>query len=107
MSTCVFLLSSVGGNLVQMKRTQKIDQWLASIPNLNVDKVDGAVAENKDTRTALWECSGQRGYPQLYIRDGEGNLTFIGDYEEIEYLVESEQFKGKFADCVSDDGGPQ
>merc|ERR1711879_521511 len=94
MPTTVYLLSTAGGNLAMMKQQQKVDDWL-QIKKLVVEKVDGCDANNKDLRTKLWEVAGKRGYPMLFLKDGD-EYTFMGDYDELEFLMESEQFDGKF-----------
>eukprot|EP01094_Clydonella_sp_ATCC50884_P007386 TRINITY_DN16560_c0_g1_i1.p2 TRINITY_DN16560_c0_g1~~TRINITY_DN16560_c0_g1_i1.p2 ORF type:complete len:101 (+),score=45.88 TRINITY_DN16560_c0_g1_i1:22-324(+) len=95
MGIIVYLLSTAGGNLATAKQQQKIDDWI-TIKKLKVEKVDGCDADNKELRTKLWEVADKRGYPMLFIREGD-SYEFIGDYDEIEYLMESEQFDARFA----------
>lgn len=36
---------------------------------MSVEEVDGVLPENKDARTAFFEKSGKRNYPQVFIRE--------------------------------------
>ena len=47
--------------------------------------------ENKDTRSALFECSGKRGaYPQVFILEKDGKYTNVGDFDEIQSLNDTD-----------------
>lgn len=53
------------------------------------DKIDGLIPENKDLRDKLFGISGHRGkYPQCFIQDNDGNIRFVGLWDEIESLVD-------------------
>ncbi len=52
--------------------------------------VDGGEPANKELRTAAWAVSGKRVvYPQLFVREAGGELRFLGDWEALEKLNES------------------
>jgi len=52
------------------------------------DLIDGADPESKALRTALWEVSKTRSYPQVFLKN-----EFVGDMDGIQELLDS----GKFA----------
>ena len=56
--------------------------------NVNMEKVDGAMPENKTQRDVLFGVSSIRGkYPQVFIQTGE-TFVFVGDWDLIQELVE-------------------
>ena len=65
-----------------------------------MEKVDGADPDSRDTRNALWEVSGARGYPQMFIRGEDGNHVFVGDYDALELLIEDEAWDSTFEGCA-------
>merc|ERR1711991_241588 len=80
----VLLFSSYGGNLAQEKHTNKVNDW-CEIKKLDVEKVDGADPDSRDTRNTLWEVSGARGYPQMFIRGEDGRVHApVVDYLELD-----------------------
>jgi hypothetical protein len=53
--------------------------------------MDGSLDGNKECRTKMFETSGKRAlYPQVFTHQGAGELTFIGDMEMVQDLVESD-----------------
>jgi hypothetical protein len=47
--------------------------------------------ENKDMRSAMFECSGKRGsYPQVFIKDAAGAYTSVGDFDEVQSLNDTD-----------------
>ena len=63
-----------------------------------MDKVDGADADSRDLRNELWGVSGERGYPQMFVKDGD-SYTFVGAYDALEMLIEDEAFDAAFEGC--------
>lgn len=57
-------------------------------------KIDGAAPENKEARTALWEISGVRGYPQVFADVGSG-LEYIGDMDMIQDMLDGGRWQEK------------
>mmetsp|Transcript_43032 Transcript_43032/g.86998 ORF Transcript_43032/g.86998 Transcript_43032/m.86998 type:complete len:368 (+) Transcript_43032:30-1133(+) len=56
-----------------------------------VNEVDGVLPENKDARSAMFECSGKRGaYPQVFFQETDGNYTNVGDFDEIQSLNDTD-----------------
>lgn len=88
----IFLGSTYNSSLKQEHSQRNCRRILDSI-KIDYDDIDGAMPEHKDLRNRLWDVSKKRGvYPQVFVEDGEGKITYIGDYEVIEHLNE---FKGK------------
>ncbi|KAL1500000.1 hypothetical protein AB1Y20_012677 [Prymnesium parvum] len=58
-------------------------------------KIDGAAPEHKALRTKLWEISGKRDYPQVFV-DG----AYQGGMDDIQELIESGQFNDIFGKYV-------
>lgn len=50
-----------------------------------VTKIDGAAQENKELRSALWEKSGVRSYPQLFL---DGEVVGGGNFDDLQELSE-------------------
>ena len=60
---------------------------------LVVEEIDGTLEENKAQRTKLFALSGKPAvYPQVFIKQAgaPGALTFVGDWEGFESLIECE-----------------
>ena len=84
--------------VTSMPSTTIIEGNQASLRNIlkaklkvTVSEIDGVVPENKDTRSALFGCSGKRGvYPQVFIKGKDGDYTFVGDFEEIQSLTDTD-----------------
>lgn len=54
--------------------------------------VDCAEPSNKAQRDAAWAVSGKRVvYPQLFKRGGDGALVFLGTWDDIERMNESNE----------------
>ena len=58
--------------------------------------VDCAEPSNRDARNEAWALSGKRAvYPQLFTRAPGGALAFVGDWDAVQALSESnEELKG-------------
>lgn len=84
----VVLVSSLSSDQIQIVNTRRLEDLVGG-KKLATDRVDGALAENKELRDTLFGVSGHRGkYPQLFISDGAGNYRFVGLWDEIESLVD-------------------
>ena len=58
---------------------------------IQVEEVAGDLPENKERRSALFAISGKGVvYPLFFLQLGEDQPTCVGDYDEFEGLVESE-----------------
>ena len=52
--------------------------------------IDGADAKNKEIRNELFGISSVRGnYPQTFLKNSDGTTSFIGDYDALIDLIES------------------
>jgi hypothetical protein len=59
--------------------------------------LDGAAPENKTKRGLLWELSGAKFYPQVFVWNGV-DFDFVGGLEEVQELVDAGQpFARRFA----------
>lgn len=88
----IFLGSTYNSSLKQEHSQRSCRRILDSV-KIDYDDIDGAKPEHKDLRNRLWDVSKKRGvYPQVFVEDGQGIITYIGDYDVIEHLNE---FKGK------------
>jgi len=69
-----------------------LTSWPAG-KKITYELIDGANAQNRDARAALWEVSGKRAiYPQLFAKHAESGVhDFIGDWAAIFELVESNE----------------
>lgn len=55
-----------------------------------LDVRSGVEPANKDTRTAMFECSGKRTYPQVFIKEADGKWTSVGDFDEVQSLNDAD-----------------
>lgn len=83
----IILYSSTSGNSVYNSNLLKIEH-IFNTKNIPFDKIDGAADENVEIREFLFRLSGVRKYPLVFKYDENEKFKFIGDYEEIEYLVD-------------------
>ncbi len=88
-SYAILLTSSYGsGGGGQAGKCKKLEDTFNAL-RINFLNIDGADAKNKDERNKLFEISGVRGnYPQVFLHEGE-ETSFVGDYEAVIDLVES------------------
>eukprot|EP01096_Ripella_sp_DP13-Kostka_P003599 TRINITY_DN15426_c0_g1_i1.p3 TRINITY_DN15426_c0_g1~~TRINITY_DN15426_c0_g1_i1.p3 ORF type:complete len:117 (-),score=61.90 TRINITY_DN15426_c0_g1_i1:79-384(-) len=98
MATVLVLVSTASSSMPLQKAQRKIADWL-QIKKLAYEEVDGANREFAELRNKLWDIAGQRVYPLVFIKDGE-NYTFVGDYDAVEYLMESETFDSQFTNVT-------
>ena len=56
--------------------------------------VDGADPELKPVRSALWELSGQREYPQVFVHR-DGVCSFVGNMDAIQELIDGGGFDAR------------
>lgn len=45
---------------------------------------------NKEVRTQLFEASGKRTYPQVFLKEADGSYTNVGDFEEVQSLNDTD-----------------
>eukprot|EP00306_Pavlova_sp_CCMP459_P013541 CAMPEP_0185184550 /NCGR_PEP_ID=MMETSP1140-20130426/2649_1 /TAXON_ID=298111 /ORGANISM="Pavlova sp., Strain CCMP459" /LENGTH=93 /DNA_ID=CAMNT_0027750629 /DNA_START=15 /DNA_END=296 /DNA_ORIENTATION=+ len=90
--TVILLTSSYGSNQVQVTQTRKLVDLFA-LKKVAFEQVDGV--EDAETRNQLWEKSGKRGYPQLFVK-GE----YFGDVDKIQELLDNETFDEAFKDYI-------
>jgi len=52
--------------------------------------LSGAEPANKEVRTQLFEASGKRTYPQVFLKEADGSYTNVGDFEEVQSLNDTD-----------------
>ena len=72
----------------QQSQDQIRCQGILEGKKLIFESIDGALEENKEKRNELFGISDKRGkYPQVFIKGEDGNIQFIGLWENIEVTV--------------------
>lgn len=83
----IFLYSSLATDQIQIVNSRRLEDALSG-NKINFLKVDGALPENKEMRDKLFGVSNLRGkYPQCFL-EKDGNITFIGLWDECESLID-------------------
>lgn len=86
---CILLFSSLATDQIQLVNSRRLEDVLLG-NKIQFDKVDGSLVENKEIRDKLFASSGLRGkYPQCFL-ESDGVYRFIGLWDQIEELVESD-----------------
>lgn len=92
MKTVVLLWSSLTTDTLSPIHTQRLENVLVG-NKVVFEKIDGSMAEVKEQRDKLFAVSEKRGkYPQCFIKDAKGDITFVGMWEEIEGMVECDSY---------------
>ena len=95
----ILLWSSLASNAHQQSAQTKMNNTF-KIKKCRVEQLDGANADNKELRNKLFNCSKVRGkYPQIFIENGKGELTYIGMDDKIQEELDSETFD-KLFECT-------
>jgi hypothetical protein len=55
-----------------------------------VTEIDGVLPENKEARSAMFECGKRGAYPQVFLKDSAGAFTSIGDFDDIQSLNDTD-----------------
>ena len=86
----ILLTSSYGsGGGGQAGKCKKLEDTFAAL-KIRFKNIDGADAKNKEIRNELFGISGVRGnYPQTFLKNSDGTTSFIGDYDALIDLIES------------------
>ena len=88
-SSFVLLISKTSGAPTQKNNQEKTLMMLQS-RKLPFVLVDGSDPSERDLRNDLFGISGIRGnYPQLFLQQQEGKISFVGDFETINNLNEN------------------
>ena len=94
----VILVSSLSADEIQKVNSNRLETALKG-KRLVYEKVDGALPENKELRDKLFHSSSLRGkYPQCFICTGD-ELRFIGMWEDIESLLDSDSIPKEILDA--------
>ena len=85
---CILLHCSVTTPIFPHPNQLRCESLLLS-KQIEIEKLDGAMPENKVTRDILFGISSLRGqYPQVFLQTKDGTYTYIGNYEKIQKLIE-------------------
>merc|ERR1712062_726505 len=99
----VLLWSSLASNAHQTSAQKSMNDKLKA-HKVRFEQLDGAQGENKNLRNKLFNCSNVRGkYPQVFIVDAEDKLTYMGNDEDIQGMVDSETMEEAFKTCKKKD----
>ena len=86
---CVILISSLATDQIQIVNSRRLEDSIKG-NKIQFDKFDGSLPENKEIRDKLFGVSGLRGkYPQCFL-ESDGAYRFIGLWDQIEELIESD-----------------
>eukprot|EP00977_Amphora_coffeiformis_P018826 scaffold6750_cov160-Amphora_coffeaeformis.AAC.10 len=86
--TLVLLVSNLTSNYAQTNAQDRVRTMLdgLGLPKKEIEEVDGSDPNRKDERNELFALSGIRAkYPQIFMKDLGGKLTFVGDFDAMEY----------------------
>lgn len=73
-----------------MKSAQESLIQLLDARRVVYTSIDCTLPENRELRASGWAISGLRAvYPQVFTRDASGTLAFVGDWDTINSLNES------------------
>lgn len=100
-SQAVLLFSHFGsGDVLIKKRIRYVRDLCITTLGLDLLQIDGSY--DKKAREELWALSGERSYPQLFIKAlNDGKLTFFGTYDSVYALVETEKIgDADIARCI-------
>lgn len=97
--TCILLFSSVSTDQLTPIATRRMEQTLTA-NRIEFEQVDGASADKLELRNKLFAVSSIRGkYPQLFIVQENGDHKFVGQWDEVESLVESDDIPAEVLDA--------
>jgi len=93
----VLLISKTSGAPTQ-KSNQEKTMLILQCKRLPFEVVDGSDPDERDLRNSLFGISGIRGnYPQLFLQQSDGKISFVGNFETIDHLNDS----GALGDLLS------
>uniref|UniRef100_A0A6S8A147 Uncharacterized protein n=2 Tax=Sar TaxID=2698737 RepID=A0A6S8A147_9STRA len=88
MATALVVYSETPGTLAQENGQRKVFTWLDS-KHVRYEKVEAV--SDKEQRQNLTEISGVKGgYPQVFIKRGETDIEFVGQFEDLEKLIDND-----------------
>ena len=86
---CTFLYSSLATDQIQIVNSRRLEDALIG-NKIKFEKIDGSLTENKEVRDKLFAVSNLRGkYPQCFL-ETDGAFRFLGLWDEIEALIDSD-----------------
>mmetsp|Transcript_872 Transcript_872/g.1158 ORF Transcript_872/g.1158 Transcript_872/m.1158 type:complete len:118 (+) Transcript_872:26-379(+) len=86
---CILLVSSLSTDPIQVVNTRRLQDAIES-KKLLYETIDGSMAESKDQRDRLFSKSTIRKYPQCFIENDGGELEYVGIWDDIESLLDSD-----------------
>ena len=86
----ILLVSSTTTDTAQEVGQRRVHDLLKS-KKVAFSELDGSLSENKEKRDQLFSASGLRGkYPQVFIESSSGDIKFVGGYDKMVELAESD-----------------
>ena len=86
----VVLVSNSSGSLQQRTNQDRAMSILKGKVTENLQEIDGSNPANKERRNELFGVSGIRAqYPQFFLQRTENEVTFLGDFEWLDFLNET------------------
>ena len=83
---CIVMWTSYVSNQLFEVNWRKLETTLQN-KHVDATKIDGADPEMKAVRSALWEISGKREYPLVFVwSDASDNFDCIGGADEIQLV---------------------
>jgi hypothetical protein len=83
----IALFSTYPDSLFEHMPKQKRCLMILNALAIEPEFVDGSSPDDRSRRNALFALGGLRGvYPQLFVRNSNGDIRFFGDFERIELL---------------------
>jgi len=96
----VLLWSSLSSTSHQTAAQKKCSDTMVGL-KIRLEQLDGAQAENKALRNKLFNCSNVRGkYPQIFIKNEKGELSYIGMDDQFQYLCDAEKITEVMKACM-------
>ncbi|KAK8795930.1 hypothetical protein WA171_003896, partial [Blastocystis sp. BT1] len=88
---CIILASSMDS---QHNQNVKMIEAFCTSRNIKFEEIDGADPVNKELRTSLFEIAernkGRRQYPMFFAMHSDRTISFIGNLEEVQDLIDSD-----------------
>merc|ERR1712130_486878 len=74
---------------------------------VRLEQLDGAKSENMNLKNQLLKISCKKGkYPQIFIKDENNQIRFIGLDSDINFLIQSGNFDKVFSLCMDGSNAP-
>jgi hypothetical protein len=97
--TAIILFSNLATDQLTPIATRRMEDAL-NAKKIVYEKVDGSDAAQVELRNKLFGVSSLRGkYPQLFIVQENGDYKYVGQWDETEMLIESDEIPAETLDA--------